>query len=102
MQSRNQISITTLSVPDQVNGFLGYFAKGHHDTTDFLRAIASQIDENDFKSDTGHESFLALPEYGGQVKQGYYRIVADKESGTNLLHKSVKGKGAFPVTVLYF
>jgi hypothetical protein len=97
-----QINITTLAVPDQVKGFLGYFAKGHHETGDFLMTIASQIDVNDFKYDTGHESFLALPEYGGQVKQGYYRIVPDKETGMNLLHKSVKGKGAFPVTILEF
>lgn len=65
-------------------------------------AIISQIDENDFRADTKLDSFFALPPLGRKVKQCYYRIIPDKESGWNLLHEAAKGKGAFAVTVLEF
>lgn len=97
-----KIDIHTLSVPDQADGFIGYWAKGHHEPQDFIIAITSQIDENDFRADTKLDSFFALPPLGHKVKQCYYRIIPDKESGWNLLHKASKGKGAFPVTILEF
>lgn len=67
---------------------LGYYAKGHHSTEDFLLAVAQQDDHWTIK----------------EVRQGYWRKVpiVEEDYGPTGCMKFVKGKpgsrGTFPVT----
>lgn len=81
--------------------FLGYYAKGHHDSTDFCLAISKQLDEKDFSSDTKLKSFSKLENIKNRIKQTYYRVGFNSDKNL-VLYETEKGRGAFPVTVLEF
>lgn len=72
-------------------GFMGYYAKGHHDADEFLEEVADYIRE------FGSEAVGSLdPRY---VRREYWRNVP-LDGGYTIQVAKGPGRGAYPVTVI--
>lgn len=73
-------------------GFLGYYAKGHHDPAEFLNEVADYICEFG-----AHATPEPLSE--AHVRHEYWRNVP-LDDGYTLQRAKGPGRGAYPVTVI--
>lgn len=94
------IEIQNLVEFEGLDNWTGLYAKGHHNTVDFMDAIIKQIDHDSLIKHTKLDSPFALLEMSHKIKHTFYRFIRYGDTESSILQECKRGRGAFPVTIL--